>query len=280
MKKINLVVAGVLAVSASHLFAQTAAPAAEPAAAAAAPTPDWTISGNMALSSDYRTRGISQTDKMPAISGGFDVAHVSGFYFGNWNSNIDSTYYNGANIEMDVWTGFRGTVGDVGYDIGAFYYYYPGAGSGSGSGLPGIDEKEIYVGASYGPVSARVYIPIGDFFSAEKIWNQGSATGSYYVDVSGSQSVGDGFSLIAHVGYQKLKGSAKYGFQETDGNLPNDYVDWKLGGSYTFGTGYVVTLVYIDTNIKARAYGAVDGSHGQSRIVSGATGVLSVSRTF
>jgi len=273
MKKINLVVAGVLAVSASHLFAQTAAPAAEPAAAAApAPTPDWTISGNMALSSDYRTRGISQTDKMPALSGGFDIAHSSGFYVGNWNSNIDSDYYTGANLEMDFWAGFRGTVGDVGYDIGAFYYYYPGSGSGSGTGLPGIDEKEIYVGASYGPVSARVYIPIGDFFSAEKLFpGTGSADGSYYVDVSGSQGVGDGFALIAHVGYQKLKGAAK--ITQTSGSVANDYWDWKLGGSYTFGTGYVVTLVYIDTSINFKPYAS-------SRNVSGATGVLSVSRTF
>jgi uncharacterized protein (TIGR02001 family) len=99
MKKINLVVAGVLAVSASHLFAQTAAPAAEPAAAAApAPTPDWTITGNAGLFSDYRFRGISQTDKKPAFQGGFDVAHSSGFYLGNWNSNIDSSFFGGANI--------------------------------------------------------------------------------------------------------------------------------------------------------------------------------------
>jgi uncharacterized protein (TIGR02001 family) len=274
MKKINLVVAGVLAVSASHLFAQTAAPAAEPAAAAApAPTPDWTITGNMALSSDYRTRGISQTDKGPALSGGFDIAHSSGFYIGNWNSNIDSTYYNGANLEMDIWAGFRGTVGDVGYDIGAFYYYYPGSGSGgAGSGLPGIDNKEIYVGASYGPVSARVYIPIGDFFSAERIYpGTGSADGSYYVDVSGSQSVGDGFTLIAHVGYQKLEGAAR--ITQTSGSVANDYWDWKLGGSYTFSTGYVVSLVYIDTSIDFKPYAS-------SRNISGATGVLSVSRTF
>ena len=274
MKKINLVVAGVLAVSASHLFAQTAAPAAEPAAAAApAATPDWTITGNMALSSDYRTRGVSQTDKGPALSGGFDIAHSSGFYIGNWNSNIDGGYYDGANLEMDIWAGFRGTVGDVGYDIGAFYYYYPGSGGGgTGTGTPGIDNKEIYVGASYGPVSARVYIPIGDFFSAEKLYpGTGSADGSYYVDVSGSQSVGDGFALIAHVGYQKLKGAAK--ITETNGSVANDYWDWKLGGSYTFSTGHVVSLVYIDTSI--------DFSIPTSgRNISGATGVLSVSKTF
>ena len=269
MKKINLAVAGLLAVSATHLFAQTAAPAA-------APTPDWTITGNMALSSDYRTRGVSQTDKMPALSGGFDVAHSSGFYIGNWNSNVDSDYYTGASLELDFWTGFRGTLGDtgLGYDIGAFYYYYPGS---ARNGNPGIDNKEIYVGTSYGPVSARVYIPIGDFFSAQRNFGGKSADGSFYVDVSGAYDLANvgapGFGLIGHFGYQKLKGAAKLSDESSGGKYQSDYVDWKLGANYTFSNGYVVTLAYIDTDIKIRAY---EGG----RMISGATGVLSLSKTF
>jgi uncharacterized protein (TIGR02001 family) len=273
MKKINFVVAGLLAVSATHLLAQTAAP--EAPAVAAAPAPDWTIAGNMALSSEYRTRGISQTDKMPALSGGFDVVHSSGFYIGNWNSNIDSDYYTGASLELDFWTGFRGTVGDtgVGYDIGAFYYYYPGS---ARNGNPGIDNKEIYVGTSYGPVSARVYIPLGDFFSAQRNFGGKSADGSFYVDLSGSYDLANvgapGFGLIGHFGYQKLKGAAKL-TDISSGKLEDGYVDWKLGANYTFGNGYVVTLSYIDTDIKIRAYTG-------GRMISGATGVLSLSKTF
>ena len=153
MKKINFVVAGLLAVSASHLLAQTAAPEA-------APTPDWTITGNMALSSDYRTRGISQTDKMPALSGGFDVAHSSGFYIGNWNSNVDSDYYTGASLELDFWTGFRGTLGDtgLGYDIGAFYYYYPG--SGSGGATVAVPSAQSLAQCSTEPSSSSGAVPI------------------------------------------------------------------------------------------------------------------------
>ena len=66
--------------------AQTAAPtapAAEPAAADPGP-----LTANVSLTSDYRYRGISQSNLQPAIQGGFDYAHPSGFYIGNWNSSI------------------------------------------------------------------------------------------------------------------------------------------------------------------------------------------------
>jgi len=211
---------------------------------------------------------------MPAVSGGFDVVHSSGFYFGNWNSNIDSDYYTGANLELDFWAGYRGAVGDVGYDVGVFYYYYPGSGR---NGAPSIDNKEIYIGTSYGPVSARLYIPVDDFFSAEKLVpGGGNAAGSVYLDLSASYDLGklgaQGFGLIGHFGYQKLKGSARLPSDST-GKLEDSYVDWKLGVNYTFSTGHVVALTYIDTDINYRAYQG-------GRMISGATGVLSVSKTF
>ena len=72
---------------------------------------DWTITGNAGVFSDYRFRGISQTDKKPAFQGGFDIGHASGFYVGNWNSNIDSALYNGASLEMDFYGGYKMTAG-------------------------------------------------------------------------------------------------------------------------------------------------------------------------
>ena len=118
MNKTKLALAALLAIASASAFSQAAAPAAP------APTPEWTITGNAGLFSDYRFRGISQTDKKPAFQGGFDVAHSSGLYIGNWNSNVDSALYSGANIEMDFYAGFKGAVADtgVGYDIGAIYY--------------------------------------------------------------------------------------------------------------------------------------------------------------
>jgi uncharacterized protein (TIGR02001 family) len=277
MKKTKLALAALMTLASASVLAQTAAaPAAAPA-----PTPDWTITGNAGLFSDYRFRGISQTDKKPAFQGGFDIAHSSGFYIGNWNSNIDSAFYTGANVEMDFYTGFKGTVGDtgLGYDIGAIYYYYPGSDRNNAAG---IDNKEIYVGASYGPVSAKVYVPIGDFFSAQRNFGGKSAAGSYYIDLSGAYDLANagapGFALVAHFGYQDLKGAAKL-TDVSSGKLEDSYIDWKLGATYTVSggplNGIVFGLSYIDTDIDI-----VNSAGSPTRKLSGATGVFSISKSF
>src|SRR4051812_25230360 len=78
MKK-SILSAAFFAAFASSAFAQTADPAQ--------PASPHTFTGNVAVATDYRFRGISQTFKQPAIQGGFDYSHSSGFYVGNWNSN-------------------------------------------------------------------------------------------------------------------------------------------------------------------------------------------------
>lgn len=237
------------------------------AAAADAPKSDWTITGNAGLYSDYRFRGLSQTDKKPAFQGGFDIAHSSGLYAGNWNSNVDSAFFGGANIEMDFYGGYKGALGDVSYDIGVLHYAYPN----SDRSLPSkIKNTEVYVGASYSILSAKVYYPIGDFFSAEDNFGGGNAGGSYYLDLGAAYDLGSGWGLVGHVGYQKLKGAAR--LVELDGNLTSSYTDWKLGVTYAFSNGFVAGLSYIDTN---REYGGATGKK-----ISGSTAVLSLSKTF
>src|SRR5688500_17951677 len=103
MTKFSLILLPLLSLAALTVQAQT--PAAAPAAPE--PQPDWTFTGNAGIFSDYRFRGISQTNRKPAFQGGFDVAHASGFYAGNWNSNVDSAFYNGANLEMDFYGGYK-----------------------------------------------------------------------------------------------------------------------------------------------------------------------------
>lgn len=228
---------------------------------------DWTITGNAGLFSDYRFRGISQTDKKPAFQGGFDIAHSSGFYVGNWNSNIDSEFFGGANLEMDFYGGYKGAVGDIAYDVGLLHYAYPN----SDRNLPSkIKNTEIYFGASYSIVSAKIYYPLGDFFSAEKNVGGGNAAGSYYLDLSTAYDLGGGWGLAGHIGYQKLKGAAK--LAEIDGTVTSSYVDWKLGVTYSFPNGFVAGLSYIDTN---RDYAGVGGTK-----ISGSTAVLSLAKTF
>jgi uncharacterized protein (TIGR02001 family) len=154
MKKtmISVSLAAALSAVAMTSVAQTAAPAAAPA-----PTPDWTVTGNATLISDYRFRGFSQTNFGPAFQGGFDVAHSSGFYLGNWNSNVAQALYNGASLETDLYGGFKGELmKDLGFDVGVLHYMYAKSGKDYTSPLASaqgkkIDNTEVYGGLTYGP---------------------------------------------------------------------------------------------------------------------------------
>jgi uncharacterized protein (TIGR02001 family) len=66
------------------------------------------VSGNLGLTNDYRFRGISQSQNAPAVQGGIDYNHKSGFYIGNWNSSVSSSVYtNGSGVESDVYAGWK-----------------------------------------------------------------------------------------------------------------------------------------------------------------------------
>jgi uncharacterized protein (TIGR02001 family) len=255
----RIILATTLAMSALPGIAQTtAAPAAAPA-----PEPDYTLTANVGLFSDYRFRGISQTNKNPAIQGGFDFAMKNGIYLGNWNSNVDSTQYNGANIEMDFYGGYKMTFGDFGIDIGGLYYYYPGSGA---NGTNKIDNFELYVGGSWGPLTAKYSYATTDFFGVP------NSSGAYYVTLGGSHDFGNGFGINGSVGYQ---GGLKNGacVTEIDGKVACSITDYKLGGTYTIN-GFVIGLSYVSTNRDIAGY------TDPAKNISNGTAVVSVSKTF
>src|SRR4029078_2528628 len=111
-----------------------------------------TLTGNVGLYSQYIFRGLTQTDRKPAIQGGFDYGHSSGFYVGTWASNIswlrDSAAYSaGGSGEFDFYGGFKGSIGksDFTYDVGTLYYYYPGDANVAANALNvKADTWEIY----------------------------------------------------------------------------------------------------------------------------------------
>ncbi|MCF7985534.1 MAG: TorF family putative porin [Thiohalocapsa sp.] len=85
----------------------------------------WSFSANIGAVSNYMWRGTSQTGDQPAIQGGLDAGHESGFYAGTWVSNVDFGD-DGASYELDLYTGFGGAINDdFSYDISAIYYAYP-----------------------------------------------------------------------------------------------------------------------------------------------------------
>jgi len=263
----NITLVAALALVTVPAFAQTAAPVA-PAPAPAAPASPWTVTGNAGLFSDYTFRGISQTNAKPAFQGGIDIAHSSGFYAGNWNSNVDSLMFNGANIEMDFYGGYKTTAGDFGIDVGAIYYYYPGTGAG---GSFEVNNGEIYLGGSWGPFTAKYSYAVTDFFSAPGP----DSSGSSYLDLGFSYDLGSGFGVVAHVGYQTLKGGAVSWNSQIDGSTPDSITDYKLGGTYTI-EGFVIGAAFVGTN-RDYSFGtaALKGKN-----ISDNTFVVSVSKSF
>ena len=228
------------------------------AGALTTPVQAFDISANVALVSDYRFRGISQTNKKPAFQGGCDLAHASGIYLGNWNSNIDSAFFAGSNLEMDFYGGYKGAFDAFSYDVGLLYYSYPGS-------SPKIDNTELYVGGGWGPVSVKYSYALSDFFGLP------DSDGSWYLDTKLAYPLTKELTLIARVGYQSLKGGAK--LTEIDGSGPKDSItDWTLGVSYDMA-GWALGASYIGTNRSLQ--GSVAG-----RDISGDTFMVSVGKSF
>jgi uncharacterized protein (TIGR02001 family) len=227
--------------------AQTAAPAAPKA-----PEPDYTVSYNVGVVSDYRFRGISQTSKKPAIQGGADVAFKNGAYLGAWVSNVNWVKdFNGAtkgSLELDLYGGYKGELAkDVAFDVGVISYKYPGNNSGA-AGTPGFggfsnaSTNEIYGAVTYGIYTAKYSRSVGDFLGNIK------SSGSNYIDLSAAIDLGDSMTLTPHVGRQLVANSAAF-----------SYTDYSLTLAKDLGNGVVLTLAATSTNAQTLSYTDFNG---------------------
>jgi uncharacterized protein (TIGR02001 family) len=276
----------ILALSTTVLMAASVAQAQT-----AAPTPEWTVAGNASLNSDYRFRGFTQTNYGAALQGGIDVTHRSGFYLGNWNSNVAQDLYNGASLEMDFYGGYKGEVAPgVGYDIGAIYYYYPQSGVDRVGVLGGtladkkISNQEIYLGFSYGPLSAKLFYATGDYFkSAYLVGAPLSTKGTTYLDLAYSKEF-NGIVLGAHYGLLTVK---NYNQDEltmsgdVGGPLSKYVGDYKLSIGKDIGAGYVLTGALVGTTKKGYfATDLINGSTANGKAAGKSSLVVSVAKTF
>jgi uncharacterized protein (TIGR02001 family) len=220
--------------------------AAAQATAAAAPASPHTFTGNFTLASEYLYRGIAQTRGKPAVQGGFDYSHSSGFYVGTWASNIswlsdNPPLANGnttsAPIELDIYGGYKGTIsGDLGFDVGLLTYNYPGSNKPTGAAKP--DTTEIYGALTYKWLSLKYSSSTGSLFGWTKTIGGGKTTGSGYLDLTGTWDMGSGWGLSAHAGHQGVRGRSSA-----------SYSDWKVGVTKDLGFG-TVGVAFSDTNAK------------------------------
>ena len=196
------------------------------------PVPELTVTGNAAVVTDYRFRGISQTDKRFALQGGITVSHASGFYVSTWGSSIDDYVASGSDQELDLIAGYTKTVGAATFDLGVLYYYYPGSGGGN------TDFVEPYasVKGTFGPATAKLTVNYAPKAKALSVGN-GKEDNVYVAGDLSASIPNTPLGIAAHLGHS---------FGPSYLTIGKEYTDWNIGATYswshlTFGVSYVDT---------------------------------------
>jgi len=201
------------------------------------------LSGNIALTTNYKFRGQDQdthksTAVKPAIQGGFDYAFgESGWYVGNWNSSVNWLPSN--SIEMDFYGGYKFKAGAFDMDLGGLLYAYPGATSGN--------TTELYGAATWGPLTAKYSHTVSDDYFGWAGAKAGSGLrgrNTGYLNFAFAQEVAPSTTLKASVGFTRFAGDIK------DTGVPN-YMDYQFGGAYDFGSGLSLAAAIAGANKKS-----------------------------
>ncbi len=190
------------------------------------------FSVNAGVASSYIFRGLAQTNYKPALQLGADYSHSSGFYVGAWASNIrwlkDFGISNGR-TEIDLYAGFKNSVGDFTYDVGVLRYEYTGS---TAAGAVNPDTTEIYLAGGWKMLTLKYSHAVTNTFGNPKSKN------SYYLDLTAAIPVTDKLSLTLHAGRQKIKGPAGKDATYSDGKVALGY---DLGSGFTAEGGVTFT---------------------------------------
>lgn len=208
------------------------------------------ITGGVTLASDYVFRGVSQTNNKAAIQGSLDWAYnfepVS-WYIGAWGSNIDQNFFSDNPVmELDVYTGLSGELGDFGYDAGWLRYFYPGGRIN--------DTTEWHIGGSWKWLGVTYYYS-KDWFATDDSASRIEGTFDYELPYE----IGLSASIANNYG------------DGVEAFFVDSYVDWTLGLSKSW-LGVDWGLTYTDTDISASDCGDND--------LCDSTFVLSASKSF
>lgn len=215
-----------------------------------------TVTGGATVVTDYRFRGISQTDRHFAIQGTISVSHKSGLYATVWGSSIDDYVANGGDAELDLILGYKKSFGSTTIDGGLLYYYYPG----SGGANTDFAEPYLSVTQTIGAFSAKATAAYAPKQKALSVGN-GKEDNLYLAGDLGYAIAHTPVTLAAHLGHS---------FGPSYLTIGNGYTDWSLGATVTH-KNLTAGLSYVDTS--KRLY----GPRGHNIAGSGVVGSLGVS---
>jgi uncharacterized protein (TIGR02001 family) len=214
--KIKFLCAAAAVVSA---FASTAAFAED--------APEFTITGSAAVVSNYKFRGIAQTDNQPTAQAAITLSHKSGFYIATWGSA--NTF--GGGSEIDVYGGYTKALGSSGVTVdgGVYGYLYPNA--------PINNIYEIYgsVSKAVGPVTLKAganWAPKQHYFGGNGYATPIKYSVYKFAEASISVPSMPALTIHSHIGH-------------TAGGLdfPKAYFD------YNVGVGYKIKSITVDLSV-------------------------------
>jgi uncharacterized protein (TIGR02001 family) len=240
-----------LLATSSAAFAQTA-----PAA------PESATAYNVGVVTEYRYRGMGQTKGDPALQGGVDYTDASGFYLGAWGSTIKwikeyaaaatPAYAAKGPVEIDIYGGYKGEVSGLAYDVGYLRYQYQGNTLEKATFFSNPNTDEVYGALTAGPLTAKYS------YSTSNLFGTLNSKGSTYLDLSATFDLGDGYSLVPHVGRQVVKNNEAY-----------SYTDIALTLNKDLGDGLAASLSAISTNGKTALWTYNGYNQAKNTLVAG-----------
>lgn len=211
--------------------------------ARSADAPSTTVTGNVALVSDYMFRGLTQTWGHPAVQGGADLALANGLAAGVWASSISGNSYPGGSMEMDLYASYGTAIGaDGSWRAGLYGYVYPGANLDQ-AGLPSrsLNTGEANLALTWKQFTLKYNYALTDYFGADvEQGYRADSRGTQYLQLDVTFPLAGAWTLALHAGYTDY--ATGLAAPNGDGARDPDYADFGATLKYPFGDHWSASL--------------------------------------
>lgn len=240
------------------------------------------VTGNVALTSDYIFRGLTQTWGRPAIQGGADYANPNGFAAGFWGSSISERSYPGGAMELDLYASYGRSINrDWSWRAGLYAYVYPGADLDQ-AGLPSrsLNTAEANIALSWKQFTLKYNRALTDYSGVDTEQDyRGDSRGTSYLQLDAAFPLNDAWSLALHAGHTHYSttlatplanGARDPGFGDVGATLKYQVATyWSLSAGLAYAT---------NANFYRRTSSFLDAS--DTRNVGGLRGFLMLQGSF
>lgn len=188
----------------------------------------WSGAGNLGLTSNYVSRGFTQSWSRPALQGGWDLSHPEGWFLGTWASTLSDREFVDGKLEVDLFGGRSFSLGDSTITLGLYHYLYPGSASPAVGGER-YDYTEIKLGWAQGMVAVNLFVTVS------KAWfgTFADGRGTSYAELNLSPSWDGGWSGLLHAGMGRVPDHPEANWR-----------DLKLGITRSFEGGWSLQLAW------------------------------------